>query len=77
MTQITVDTTIGEQFSTLSDRSEIRDEAGRLLGYFVPPGDALSETIELPYTIEELEAAEREGGGRPLAEILRDLEQRS
>lgn len=77
MTQITVDATTGAKFSEVVDHSEIRDEAGRLLGYFWPSQSSLYESIEVPFTEEELDEAEREGGGRPLADILHDLEQRA
>jgi hypothetical protein len=58
--------------------AEVRDERGVLWGYFQP---AVSpETLaqyECPLSEEELERRAQEGGGRPLADILRDLRNRS
>ena len=57
---------------------EVRDERGVLYGYFEPV--VSPETVgqyECPLSEEELDRIEREGGGRPLADILRDLRNRS
>jgi hypothetical protein len=75
MTQLTVDATTGSQFAAAQDRAEISDQAGRLLGYFVPAPDDY-DAPECPLTNEELDQIEREGGGRPLSEILADLRAR-
>jgi hypothetical protein len=72
MTQLTVDDATGSQFAAAGDRAEIRDRAGRLLGYFLPAADGYRGR-ECPLTEEELNQIEREGGGRPLSEILADL----
>jgi len=58
--------------------AQLRDEKGTLLGYFHPV--ATPETVdqyECPLSEEELDRREREGGGRPLADILSDLRNRS
>jgi hypothetical protein len=49
---------------------------GRLLGYFTPAKER-QYNLEPPGTPEELDARFAAGGGRPLADILRDLEKRS
>jgi hypothetical protein len=49
---------------------------GRVLGYFTP---AKAKTVNLDPGVseEELDRREAAGGGRPLADILRDLEKRA
>lgn len=49
---------------------------GRRLGYFVPAKER-QYNLEPPGTPEELNARFAAGGGRPLADILRDLEKRA
>jgi len=49
---------------------ELRDATGTVLGYFVP------ECTIPKISDEELERRKREGGGRPLKDILSDLEKR-
>ena len=56
-----------ERFETVSDRTEVRDAQGRLIGLFTP----LSALIP-PISREELDRR-AEGPGRPLADILADL----
>jgi hypothetical protein len=75
MTQLTVDDATGSQLAAAQDRAEIRDRAGRLLGYFLPAADNYRGT-ECPLTEEELDQIQREGGGRSLSEILTDLRAR-
>ena len=57
---------------------EVRDEEGTLVGYFHPattPADV--EPYECPASEDELLRRARMAGGRPLADILRDLRGRS
>ena len=58
--------------------AEVRDERGALVGFFHP---AVSpETVdqyECPLSEQELLDLARKGGGRPLADILSDLRNRS
>lgn len=63
-----------KQFSEVSGQTEVRDETGGLCGLFfpTPPRPYVPE-----FTKEELDRAEAEPGGRPLAEILKDLQARS
>jgi hypothetical protein len=72
MPQLTVDNATGSQFATAQDRVDIRDRGGRLLGYSLPAPDDY-DGPECPLSNEELDQIEREGGGRPLSEILADL----
>jgi hypothetical protein len=72
MTRLTVDDSTGSQFAAARELAEIRDRAGRLLGYCLPAADGYRGT-ECPLTEAELDQIQREGGGRPLSEILTDL----
>jgi hypothetical protein len=49
---------------------------GRRLGYF-SPGPPKQYRLDPPGTPEEWEREFQAGGGRPLADILRDLEKRA
>jgi hypothetical protein len=75
MTRLIVSSELRSQLLTAGDYTEICDAQGHLLGYFMPK--SVSDDIYRPPTDEELAEAEREPGGRPLADILRDLERRS
>jgi len=57
---------------------ELKDPSGRVLGVFTPDGlGQLPPGVQSPYTDEEM-ARRRQGPktGRPLKDILRDLEAR-
>ena len=59
---------------SLAEPAELYDESGRILGYFTPAADrSLDDGPESPHTPEELLRRARQGGGRPLAQILKDL----
>jgi hypothetical protein len=70
MVRIVVDESLKNEFLRATETCEIYDSSGNKLGNFT------REIVgsECPYSEEELEQAEREGGGRPLKEILADLE---
>jgi hypothetical protein len=71
MPQVIVDAVTSEQLSRAQTTLAIVDGSGKLLGHFVP---ALSTGKEPCISEEELERRECQGGGRPLAHILTDLE---
>ena len=76
MTRVTIDATMWAKLQALRDVAELCDEAGRIVGHFHPgpPRDANGNII-IPISEEELERRSREErGGRPLKDILRDLE---
>lgn len=83
MVRITVHEDLESKLADAKEPVEICAENGRLLGRFIPAGP-LFLTIEearklgcFPFTDEELAEIEAQPWeGRPLAEILRDLEQR-
>ena len=77
MTKIKLDQTTESRFANLSDHAEICDHEGRTLGIFIPVVDrALYGRVPVPFTEEELDRFEQEPGGRPLAEILAELEKK-
>ena len=76
MTRLVVDQAIRAKLRNLEERLEMCDESGRVLGYFTPAVDqSMYQGVDAPASEEELERSEKESG-RPLADILRDLEQR-
>jgi hypothetical protein len=70
MIRIVVDESVKNQILLAGEACEVVDAAGNRLGSFLPE----YERGVCPYSDEELEQAEREGGGRPLKDILADLE---
>jgi hypothetical protein len=78
MVKLTVDHETRAMLLDLNERLELCDESGRLLGYFNPVVDpSMYEGLDSQVSAEELERRSREGGGRPLADILADLEKRA
>lgn len=78
MGRVVLDSTLECQFMNATERLEVCDHSGRILGVFTPVADrALYEKHKSPFTSEELDAFEREPGGRSLSEILADLEKRA
>jgi hypothetical protein len=73
MNRIVVDDSVKTQFLRVKDRCEIVDAAGNQLGFFQPEYVG----YECPLSDEELDQIEKQGGGRKLQEILRDLERRA
>jgi hypothetical protein len=77
VTKVILDQTTESRFTNLSDRAEICDHQGRTIGIFIPVvGRALYGRVPVPFTEEELDRFEQEPGGRPLADILADLEKK-
>ena len=80
MTKITLDQATLAKLSDLRERVEFCNEAGHTLGYFepVPSRDrSLYESMEVPFSEEDLDRFEQEPGGRSLGESLADLEKKS
>lgn len=61
-------------FAGANDATEVLDSAGNFLGTFEPPYGKLPPGVRSPFSDEEIEEARKEPDGRPLADILRDLE---
>jgi hypothetical protein len=76
MKRVMVNNDIGDQFIAAGDRAEICNEAGRILGYFVPASEDY-DGPECPLPDDELDRISREESARPLAEILADLRSQS
>jgi hypothetical protein len=78
MTKVVVDPAFGAKITGLTGAVELCDESGRTLGYFHP---AMSEgsapqRLQSPHSDEEIERRRQDRRGRPLADILADLEKR-
>ncbi len=78
MNRVVVDPATHARLREVRQTLELCDDSGRLVGHFVPTLDP-SECADLePHVSEaELDRRERAGGGRPLVDILTDLEKRS
>ena len=78
MVKLTIDQGTRKKLSDLKERLQLCDETGKVLGYFQPVVDPLLyEGVDSPTSKEELLRRRQEGGGRPLADILADLEKRA
>jgi hypothetical protein len=78
MTKFVVDDALGTKLKSLEGLVEVCDEAGHTIGVFQPILSAsdLGERGRCPIPDEEIERRRQERGGRPLADILADLEKR-
>ncbi len=76
MNTIVVDRLLRSKLNNLDSRLELRDESGKVLGYFVPASERerlLYAWAQAEFTDEEIERARREPGGLAIAEVLADL----
>lgn len=77
MSKIVVDDVLQAKLSQLLQPAELCDAQGKLLGHFMPAIDTeFLAAMQSPASDEELARREREETGRPLADILADLERR-
>ena len=74
MTKVVLDPRTRAQFHELKEALQFVDESGRLLGLFTLNVDPA--LLEPQISAEEIQRRLKQGGGRPLAVILRDLEKR-
>lgn len=73
--RITVDDALRSRLHDFRWPLELCDESGHVLGYLKPAEDrSLYEGVESPTSEVELERRSHAGGGRPLADILRDVD---
>lgn len=72
MTRIIVDEATRARLGNLAEAMQLCDESGRVLGYFTPASNLREPQISQ----EEARRRLQQGGGRPLADILADLEKR-
>lgn len=75
MTKLVVDEPLRTKLVGLTVPVELCDPSGRTLGHFVPQNVSglPHPSDECPYSEEELLQMQQETGGRPLAEIWKDL----
>jgi hypothetical protein len=76
MNEVTVDAALRARLNNLDDLLTIRDEAGQILGYFHPVIESATsdkEAVRSPVSREELDRRRSQRTGRPLAEILDEL----
>jgi hypothetical protein len=73
--KITVDDALRSRLHDFRLPLELCDESGKVLAYLKPAVDhSLYEGVEPLVSEAELDRRSHAGGGRPLADILRDLE---
>ena len=78
MSGATLDPASSERLRTVRNPVELFDQLGRPLGTLIPFAQKeLDRCAEMPCTHEEIRHLKRQNGGRTLAEILADLEDRS
>jgi hypothetical protein len=78
MSAVTVNPATQAQLSSVYQVVALTDAQGRILGHFIPAIDPeIRKAMEPDISEEELDRREQEGGGRPLKEILDDLEKRA
>jgi hypothetical protein len=76
MTKVVVDASFGAKVAGLAGAVELCDESGRTIGYFrrATSGTQPSrQRVKSPFSEEEIERRRKEEGGRPLKDILADL----
>ncbi|MEI6636141.1 MAG: hypothetical protein WCO99_06215 [Planctomycetota bacterium] len=77
MVRLTIDKVLEAKLLGEAEPLELCDAGGRVIGHFIPVADASRYAgVEVPTPSEELDRRSREEIGRPLAEILRDLQDR-
>jgi len=77
MSIVITDQALLEQLIHAAGTVEVCDPNGTFLGTFAPPYGKLTPGVRSPFTDEEIERRRQEPVGRPLADILRDLEKRA
>jgi hypothetical protein len=71
MTRIVIDAATRARLADVVNCAELCDESGRPLGHFIPAVDAQwYRQVEVPFTDEELAAAEKESQVFSTAEVL-------
>ncbi len=76
MGKVVLDEALKSKLNGLNEPVEVCDEAGRTVGQFLPQGlyrDLLVAWSKTWISDEELERLSQQQGGRPLAEIWKDL----
>lgn len=75
MVRLTIDKGLECKLLQENEPLELCDSVGRVLGHFIPAVPASRyQGVESPTPAAELDRRSRDESGRPLAEILRDLQ---
>jgi hypothetical protein len=74
MTRLTVDAAFLARLDKLDSVVEVCDESGRTIGYFHPVSHSSEAAVRSPYSDEEIQRRQQQRTGRPLSEIMADLE---
>jgi hypothetical protein len=75
MTKFVLDSETAQKLRDAAQCIQLCDPTGATIGYFRPEVDPeLYRTIKEPFTKEQLDRARNDPSGRPLKEIMRDLE---
>ncbi|MEX2140527.1 MAG: hypothetical protein WD894_14790 [Pirellulales bacterium] len=75
MNRVVIEDSMREACEKAEGPVEVCDREGRFLGFFISAGDrAIYRLLDSGLSEEALQARLREKGGRPLEDILRDLE---
>lgn len=79
MIKVVLDPDLRGRLHNLSELVELHDEQGQVVGYVAPVlgGKSQYADLEVPVTDEEVQQLLKQPRGRPLADILADLEKRS
>ena len=78
MDKLIVARTLVDLLANVDQRVEVCDEAGKTVGWFDPAARHVSSAgYECPLSEQDLDRIERAGGGRPLGDVLADLEKRA
>lgn len=76
MTKVTLDAVTLAKLASLGGAAELCDESGHSIGFFHPshpPGEKTLKELS-PFSDDEIRRRREDRNGRPLKEILRDLE---
>lgn len=74
MTQLTLDAQSLEKLRSVTGAVQVCDAEGRIIGYFRPATGEQRYPEPPPLVPEEFQRRLAESGGRPISEILADLE---
>lgn len=74
MTKIIVNAEFRAKLAHLKQPVELCDESGRTLGYFRPVPSPEDYDLTCPFSEEEIRERRKQRTGRPLPDILADLE---
>ncbi len=76
MTRLTVDSELRAKLGDFQELVEFCDESGRIIGFFHPAAPSDRPTSS-PISDDEIEAARAQRIGRPLSDILADLDRQA